>query len=102
MLLILNETFSHLKDQATTVEAYDSLSKQINMSFKRVFDRLIKLKSNPLFALEAESYHARGGEQHMREQQRQQHTVQWRSISEFFLQDEDSKRRIYGIRYFRS
>lgn len=37
MLIIIYETFSHLKAQAPIGEAYDALSKQINMSFKRVF-----------------------------------------------------------------
>ena len=38
MLVIIDENFAHIKAQAPTAEAYD-LSKQINMSFQRVFER---------------------------------------------------------------
>lgn len=38
MLLILEETLYHIKAQSPNVEAYYSFSKQINMSFQRVFN----------------------------------------------------------------
>lgn len=85
MLIILEEAFAHLKAQAPTTKAYDSLSKKINMSFQCVFEHLSELKSNPFASKEGPS-HARGGEQ----QREPQKTFQWRSISEFALRGEDS------------
>lgn len=63
MLIILEKTFAHPKAQAPTVEAYDSLSKKINMSFQRVSKRLRELNSSSFLASYLGPSHARGGEQ---------------------------------------
>lgn len=55
------KTFAHLKDQATNVEAYNYLSKQINMSFQKVFERLIEMNSKPLLASWVGLSHREGG-----------------------------------------
>lgn len=44
MLIFLDGIFDHLRAQAPTSSAYDSLSKQINIIFQRVFERLVELK----------------------------------------------------------
>lgn len=36
IIVIIDETFAHLKAQAPTAKAYNSLSKHINMRFQRV------------------------------------------------------------------
>lgn len=59
MLLILDKTFDHLKAQASTVEAYDSFSKQINMRFQCVFVRLDDFKFEALLASKAGPSHVR-------------------------------------------
>lgn len=60
ILLILDESFNHLKGQAQTTKAYYFLSKQINMRYQRVFERLAKLKSDAFLVSEAMWSHARG------------------------------------------
>ena len=59
-LVIIDETFSHLKSKDWTAKAYESLSKQINMSFQNVFMHLNKMNSNYVHASEPGSSHARG------------------------------------------
>lgn len=88
MLIFLDGIFDHLRAQAPTSSAYDSLSKQINIIFQRLFERLVELKLDSMLALEARPFHVRGGEMK---------TIQWKSISEFALWDEDSDKEIVEI-----
>lgn len=60
MLHILEETFNHLKDQAPTVNIYDSLSKKINIRFQDVFERLNELNFDQILASEVGPSYARG------------------------------------------
>lgn len=88
MLCILDETFDHIKDQAPTVDAYESLSKKINIIFQKVFKRLNELNSNQLLASEVGPSHARGGEQKK---------VQWKPISDYTLRDEPTDEEILEV-----
>lgn len=62
MLVIIDQTFTNLKGQAPIAEAYDALSKQINMSFQKVFKRLSELQSEARLASDSGPSHTRGGE----------------------------------------
>ena len=57
----MEETLDILKAQDPIDDAYDSLSKKINMIFQRVFENLDDHKPNLLLASEARPSHARGG-----------------------------------------
>lgn len=46
LLFILDHTFDYLKSQAPTTEAYDSLSRKINLSIYRMFECLFELNSD--------------------------------------------------------
>lgn len=80
MLIILDETFNHLKAQSLIANAYDLPSKKINMIFQWVFDQLDTLKLDALLASDARSSHARGGER----------SIQWKPISKHALRYENS------------
>lgn len=60
MLHIIEATFDHLKAQALIVEAYDSISKEINISSQKVFEILNELMSDLVLELEARPSHVRG------------------------------------------
>ncbi|CAI9299874.1 unnamed protein product [Lactuca saligna] len=53
VLLIMDETLDTLTAQAPTVDAYDKIYKQINLSFQRVFEKIDELKLNALLASKA-------------------------------------------------
>lgn len=53
LLSILSSLFDHLKVQAPIVEAYDALSKKINMSFQRVIECLYEVQANSRLASDA-------------------------------------------------
>lgn len=75
--MVREETLDTLKAQPPTVDAYDSLSKKIDMSFQWVFEKLDYRKPDLFLWSEARPSHARGGEL-------------WKPISEFKVWDETS------------
>ena len=50
MILILEDLFAHLKSQAPTTVAYDTLTLQINTGLQKVFDKFSELKESLLLA----------------------------------------------------
>lgn len=80
VLLIMEETLDTLKDQALTSDAYNKLTKQINLSFQKVLENFGHLNTDEMLALQARPSHARGGEMMMK----------WKSISEYKLWDESA------------
>ncbi|CAH1452055.1 unnamed protein product [Lactuca virosa] len=84
MLVIIDEPFSHLKAQAPTAEAYDALSKQINMSFQRVLEWLNELQGDARLASDVGHSNAIGGEG----VSKREIPIQWKHVSEFVLEDE--------------
>lgn len=84
MLAILASLFDHLKSQALTTKAYVTLTNQLNMSFKKVFERPSEVQATDRLASEAGSFDARGGEG----PSRKDHTFQWKPALEFGLRDE--------------
>lgn len=89
MLVILDETFAHLKTQAPTFEAYDALTKKLNMIFHWVFEQLEEIKSYYVLALKARTSHAKG------EVQKQ---VQWKPISDYALRDKSTGEGIMEVK----
>lgn len=61
ILSVLQELFNHLKAQAPTVEAYNTLTLQLKTSFQKVFDKISDLKESLVLAPAASSTVARGG-----------------------------------------
>lgn len=53
VLLVIEETLDTLKAQAHTVDTYDKLSKQINLSFQRMFEKICDLKYDMLIVSKA-------------------------------------------------
>ena len=81
ILSILSSLFDHLKAQAPTVATYDALSKQINVSFKKVLERLFEVNETARLSSEAGTFDTIWGEGPSRKSQ----TITWKSASEFSL-----------------
>lgn len=61
VLLIMEEMLDTLKDQDPTVDAYDKLTKKINLGFQNDFKIFGDLQPGGFLTLEARQYDARGG-----------------------------------------
>lgn len=84
MLSILSKLFYHLKAQAPTAEAYDTLTLQINTNFQKVFDHFSEHQESSSLAPIKRFSAASGGEGPRRRNQ------PWKPIFEFLLRDEGS------------
>lgn len=76
----MDETLDTLKAQAPIVDSYHKLSKQINLSFQRVFEKIDDLKLDVLLASEAGPSNAKGGER----------MFHWKPSTIFQLRDEST------------
>lgn len=61
MMSILLELFNHLKAQAPTTKAYDTLTLQLNTRFQKVFERFSDLMESLFLAPVVRPTIARGG-----------------------------------------
>lgn len=93
MLIVIDETFAHLKSQVPIVDAYNSLSININMSFQRVFKQLSELQISARLASDARPSNTSGGEGANERERR----IQWKPISEFVLRDEWTDEQILDV-----
>lgn len=78
VLNIFEDTWDTLRDQTSMADAYENLTKMVNMSFQKVFDKFGDMKDLLELATKFKPSVARGGEER-------------KSKSDFMLRDETSE-----------